>query len=73
MVRQTCRCEAKLRWTVTDRLCATTVLDAMAQAVLKAQRAAINPRQLCTDIYALRDKVFDLPPASHASDGWLIR
>lgn len=58
--------------TALDRLCAAQGVDEAAQAALKGRRASINPRQLRAEIYELRDKVLDLPPASRPADGWLI-
>jgi len=55
-----------------ERLCATQVLDAATQARLRAQRDAINPRQLRAELYRLREQLFDLPLAQRPEDGWLI-
>ncbi len=55
-----------------ERLCTTQAIDEATQARLRAQRDAINPRQLRAEIYRLREQLFDLPLAQRPEDGWLI-
>ncbi len=58
--------------TPLERLCNTPVLKKAAQARLRAQRDAINPRQLRKEIYCLREQLFDLPLATTPEETWLI-
>jgi hypothetical protein len=58
--------------TPLERLGATAVLEVDALARLRAQRDQTNPRQLRTEIYRLRDQLFDLPLAKRPQDAWLI-
>lgn len=58
--------------TPLERLCATPVLDAATQVRLRALRDQTNPRQLRTEVYQLREQLFDLPLAQRPEDRWLI-
>ena len=64
------------RWgaaqTPLERLCVTSVMDEACTARLRGQRDQTNPRQLRTEIYQLRDQLFDLPLARCAQDTWLV-
>ena len=75
-LEQDCQWRVKRKWseaqTPLERLCATQVLDAAAQARLRARRDQTNPRQLRKEIYQLRDQLFALPLATRPEDSWLI-
>jgi hypothetical protein len=58
--------------TPLERLCVTGVVEAAVQARLRAVRDQTNPRQLRTEIYQLREQLFDLPIAQRREDRWLI-
>jgi hypothetical protein len=58
--------------TPLERLCATNVLNAATQVHLRTLRDQTNPRQLRTEIYQLREQLFDLPLAQRPEDRWLI-
>lgn len=47
-----------------QRVCAADVLEPESQQLLQLRIASTNPRQLRRDIYAARDKLFDLPGAT---------
>jgi hypothetical protein len=58
--------------TPLERLCATAVIEEDCKAHLRARRDQTNQRQLRTEIYQLRDRLFDLPLANCPQDTWLI-
>ncbi len=64
------------RWdeaqTPLERVCAAGVIDVETQTRLRALRDETNPRQLRTEIYQLREQLFDLPLAQRPEDRWLL-
>lgn len=58
--------------TPLERLCATSVVASAHQTRLRQLRDQTNPRQLRSEIYQLREQLFDLPLAQRAEDQWLI-
>ena len=58
--------------TPLERLIQAKGLARKTQARLQEQRARTNPRQLRSEIYRLRDQLFDLPLAHRPADSALL-